>query len=223
MKRKTLVIAAAALVALAGMTIGQMNSNQQGPSGSGRGPGGARLTEAEVTNILLMREEEKLARDVYLEMYELWGAEIFANIAESEQRHMDAVKQLISRYDLTDPVVSDAVGTFTNPVFAQHFEELVQSGSVSLEEAVKVGVFIEELDIADLERALAETSSRAVVRVFENLLAGSRRHLEAFKSCLESGGTCGTGPGSGACAACSQANTARQGNGASQGNGRQGR
>ena len=63
-------------------------------------------------------------------------------------------------------------------------------GSVSLDEALKVGVSIEELDIADLEQALQETSMRNIQRVFENLLDASNNHLDAFNACLDDDCTC---------------------------------
>jgi len=50
-----------------------------------------------------IREEEKLARDVYLYLYDMWGSSIFDNISVSEQAHMDAIKTLIDRYGLDDP------------------------------------------------------------------------------------------------------------------------
>ncbi len=61
------------------------------------------LNSSEVQGILYMREEEKLARDVYLKLYEMWKLPIFKNIAESEQIRMDLVKALIIKYNLTDP------------------------------------------------------------------------------------------------------------------------
>jgi hypothetical protein len=195
MRIRTLLIAGAALALLAGMTTANINSSTQnrGP-GPGPGPTVPVLSDAEAQNILYMRLEEKLARDVYHQMYELWPACVFANISEAEQQHMDAVKNLIDRYGLTDPVVDDTVGEFPPKVdpddpdevdFQAMYTELVEAGSVSLEEALKVGVQIEELDIADLEQALEETSSRNVQRVFENLLAGSNNHLDAFNKCLD--------------------------------------
>ena len=105
MKVKTLLIAVAILTVLAGITVANLAGQQQRASRTL--PAAVQLTEAEEQHILYMREEEKLARDVYLTMYELWGAEIFANISESEQRHMDAIKNLITRYGLVDPVVDD--------------------------------------------------------------------------------------------------------------------
>ncbi len=187
MKVKTLLITGAILTVLAGITVANLTGQQQ--RASRPLPAAVQLTEAEEQRILYMREEEKLARDVYLTLYELWGAEIFANISESEQRHMDAIKRLITRYGLVDPVVDDAIGMFTNPNFVGLYDELVADGSVSLEEALKVGVRIEELDIADLELALQETSMRAVQRVFQNLLNGSYNHLDAFQRNIEAGGT----------------------------------
>ncbi len=213
MKVKTLLITGAILTVLAGITIANLTGQQQ--RASRFLPVAVQLTEAEEQHILYMREEEKLARDVYLTLYELWGAEIFANISESEQRHMDAIKSLITRYGLVDPVVDDAIGMFTNPNFVGLYDELVADGSVSLEEALKVGVRIEELDIADLELALQETSMRAVRRVFQNLLNGSYNHLDAFQRNIEAGGTeCPVqlGLGDGTCPADQEGNMMRRGN-----------
>ncbi len=53
------------------------------------------LTSAEMEGILFMREEEKLARDVYLYLYEIYPLRPFLNISKSEQAHMDAIKYLI--------------------------------------------------------------------------------------------------------------------------------
>jgi hypothetical protein len=168
-----------------------------------------------------MREEEKLARDVYLSLYEIWGAEIFANISESEQQHMDALQTLITRYGLVDPVVDDTLGTFTNPDFGLLYDQFVTDGSESLETALGRGVYIEELDIADLEAALEETSTRSVRRVFENLLNGSYNHLSAFQQCIETGSTecpAKLGQNDGTCAGDQERNMINQGNGNS-GNG----
>ena len=213
MKVKTLLIAIAILTVLTSMTVANLAGQQQ--RASRPLPAAVQLTEAEEQHILYMREEEKLARDVYLTLYELWGAETFANISESEQRHMDAIKNLITRYGLVDPVVDGAVGIFTNQDFEILYDELVADGSVSLEEALKVGVRIEELDIADLELALQETSMRTVKRVFQNLLNGSNNHLSAFQRNIETGGTeCPgqLGLGDGTCSADQDGGMMRRGN-----------
>ena len=57
------------------------------------------LTESEIQGILFMREEEKLARDVYLALAERWDMNVFSNIARSEQTHMDSVLTLIELFD----------------------------------------------------------------------------------------------------------------------------
>ena len=213
MKVKTLLIAVSILTVLASMTIANLTGQQQRASRSL--PVAVQLTEAEEQHILYMREEEKLARDVYLTFYELWGAEIFANISEAEQRHMDAIKNLITRYGLVDPIVDDAVGVFTNQDFGILYDQLIADGTVSLEEALKVGVRIEELDITDLELALQETSQRAVQRVFRNLLNGSYNHLSAFQRNIEAGGTeCPgqLGLSDGTCTADQEGGVMRRGN-----------
>ena len=213
MKAKTLLITAAILTVLAGMTVANMNGQQR--RGSRPLPPAVQLTEAEENYILYMREEEKLTRDVYLALYEVWGAEIFANISESEQRHMDAVETLITRSGLAVPVVDNTVGVFINEEFTALYDQFVLDGSVSLEEALNVGVAIESLDITDLEAALEETSTRSVRRVFENLLDGSYNHLSAFQQCIETGTTecpAQLGLGDCTCPADQECTMMRQGN-----------
>ena len=58
------------------------------------------LTTADVDSLLYMREEEKLAHDVYVTLYELWGAPLFSNIANSEQNHTEMVLALLYQYGL---------------------------------------------------------------------------------------------------------------------------
>ena len=62
------------------------------------------LTQGEIDGLIHMRVEEKLARDVYLTLFDTWGLSIFNNIAVSEQRHMDAIKNLLDKYGIEDPV-----------------------------------------------------------------------------------------------------------------------
>jgi len=142
------------------------------------------LSGAEEHYITLMREEEKLARDVYLTLSEDWDLAIFANIAGSEQRHMDAVGSLIAKYGLIDPVVDDTVGAFTDPEFTKLYEGLVLQGRESVVDALQVGAFIEDLDIADLLAALEEVDNADITMVFEHLLQGSGNHYSAFTRLL---------------------------------------
>ena len=129
-----------------------------------------------------MREEEKVARDVYLEFNKIYGNVIFRNIAASEQKHMDAVLALIVGYGLVDPASADP-GVFT-PVFQKLYDGLITRGSTSLEEAFQVGVDIEEMDIADLNEYLLTTVTPNLVQVYTKLLSASEKHLSAFQSKL---------------------------------------
>ena len=63
---------------------------------------------------MFIREEEKIARDVYRVLYKKWGNPIFANIEESEQAHMDAMANVLAFYGIDDPVTNDETGEFTN-------------------------------------------------------------------------------------------------------------
>jgi hypothetical protein len=141
------------------------------------------LTDAEITSLMEMREEEKLAGEVYLAMNAKYNYRIFANIAKSEDAHENAVLYVIKGFGLTDP--SPVAATeFSNPVFTELYAQLTAKGSVSLVEALKVGAFIEEYDIVDLQRHIAETENFTVAKVYGNLLKGSENHLRAFTSVL---------------------------------------
>jgi hypothetical protein len=138
------------------------------------------LDEAELAGLLLMREEEKLARDVYAVLGEIWPIPIFKNISASEQTHMDAVLQLLGKYQIMDPVSEDVPGTFSNPELQALYDEVVANGTESLAEAIRTGSRIEELDIFDLKRLIASTDNADITLVYTNLLKGSRNHLRAF-------------------------------------------
>jgi hypothetical protein len=143
------------------------------------------LSEEEIDGILFMREEEKLARDVYLTLYDLWGHPTFDNIASSEQQHMDAIKGLIDRYQLADPVAANGIGQFTDSGLQSLYDQLVAQGSQSLADALAAGAAIEEIDILDLAQRLELTDNQDVGRVYQSLDRGSRNHLRAFVSALE--------------------------------------
>lgn len=142
------------------------------------------LTRAEKARLVFLREEEKLARDVYIKMYERWGASVFSNISVSEQRHMDSLLMLLNKYGISDPAAGKAAGEFTNPDLQALYTRLVAKGGQSVRDAYSVGRAIERLDIADLKDALAETAKPDLDRVYANLLRGSENHLRAFSSKL---------------------------------------
>jgi hypothetical protein len=173
-----------------------------GPGGPGWGGGGAgsgdcpylggvvgglpmqEVSQAEEADLSFMRQEEKLARDVYAVLYQKWQMPAFNNISASEQQHMDAIKLILDKYYLDDPVTSDEAGDFQNQALTALYGQLVERGMTSLVEAIKVGIQIEELDIADLEKAITRTDNQDIQMVYQNLLAGSRNHLRAFNTLL---------------------------------------
>lgn len=155
--------------------------------GGGKGKGGGstfELSEQERDGLIHMRIEEKLARDVYIVMGDLWNHRVFLNIQLSEQKHMDAVLKLLNKYEVADPIIDNTVGVFPDPTFQQLYDQLIQQGSQSLQEAFLVGKAIEELDIADLEYQLTFVDNPDIIKIYENLKAASENHLAAFLKCL---------------------------------------
>jgi len=142
------------------------------------------LTQAEIDDLVFMREEEKLARDVYLYLYDEWELPIFSNIAASEQNHMDAIKKMLDKYGIADPALGP--GVFSESSGLQSlYDELINKGVQSKVAAFEVGVTIEEKDIEDLEEAKVNTNHKDILNVYNNLLDGSWNHLAAFESHLD--------------------------------------
>lgn len=138
------------------------------------------LTEKEKAGLIQMREEEKLARDVYTTLGSIWGTRIFSNIASSEQTHTDAIKVLLAKYDVKDPVTSDTVGVFTSKTMQELYDKFIAQGKVSSREAFNVGATIEDLDIYDLDILKNETTKEDILLTYNNLQRGSRNHMRAF-------------------------------------------
>lgn len=143
------------------------------------------LSEKEQEGLILMREEEKLARDVYQTLGDRWNLQIFSNISRSEQTHTDAIAYLLEKYEIEDPVQEDTIGIFADPELQKLYESLVVQGSKSLVDALKVGALIEDLDIFDIQRLSQETDSEDILLVYANLDRGSRNHMRAFTRQIE--------------------------------------
>ena len=138
------------------------------------------LSAEEIDGILFMREEEKLARDVYTKLYEIHGLPVFKNIGMSEQTHMDALGELIEKYGLADPIAGQAAGSYRDPELQELYHSLMEQGSSSLAGALAVGALIEDLDIKDLLEEIEVSDNEDVKVVYQNLLKGSRNHLRSF-------------------------------------------
>jgi len=144
--------------------------------------------DSEADGIAFMAEEEKLARDVYLTLGDMWNVPIFTNIAGAEQMHMDAVLDLAAARSLTDPVGDNPVGVFNDAELQALYDDLVASGAESYEAALDVGALVEEVDIEDLIAYLDGPVPPDVAAVYERLLSGSENHLRAFVGSLEAAG-----------------------------------
>jgi len=168
-------------------------------AGNGKGNGGrpatagasttalVPLNQDEIDTLLWMREEEKLARDVYIKMTEKYTAEIFSNIAAAEQKHFDAIGRKLALYGIPD-VALPAVGAFYDKDLQKLYDDLVKDGLVGYVEALLVGVAIEETDMLDLSDAIDETDSRPLKKTYSHLLIGSQHHLDSFIKLLEKEG-----------------------------------
>lgn len=162
----------------------------------------------EKSHLIFMREEEKLARDVYLTLGTMYpDSIIFGKIDDSEQTHINAVKTILEKYGVDDPNTNDNVGAYTGEDYGWYFTEkynlLVERASISELEALYVGAFIEELDMVDINQCpevIVETDNGIndvsecgkiytdntdIVELYTALLDGSDNHLEGYVKNIE--------------------------------------
>ena len=144
----------------------------------------AALSPEEIAGLKFMREEEKLAHDVYVALYSVWGANVFSQIAVSETTHTETILALLVKYGIPDPAAGKAPGVFEDPALQALYNTLVAMGQPSLIDALKVGALIEETDIHDINEKKAVTDEADILQVYTSLLCGSRNHLRAFNGQL---------------------------------------
>lgn len=138
------------------------------------------MSAEEKNGLIQMREEEKLAQDVYQTLFNKWDQKIFTNIAGSEGTHTESIRVLLEKYDIEDPVKSKELGVFTSSEMQKLYDDLVAKGGQSLEQAFQVGATVEDLDIKDLQDLLETADNEDIQTVYQNLMKGSRNHLRAF-------------------------------------------
>jgi len=141
------------------------------------------LSQAEINDLKFLREEEKLARDVYLYSYDKYQLMIFDNISQSEQRHMNSVLNLLNKYGIPDSASTEK-GVFKNPDLQKLYTSLTKQADISSVEALKAGATIEDLDINDIDNFTANTTKPDLLNVYGNLNCGSKNHIRAFTSWL---------------------------------------
>lgn len=139
------------------------------------------LSEADIESIRYMREEEKLAHDVYLFYAEQYAIPVFRNILRSETAHQKAVIWLMDKYGIKD-LSKEMAGEFNYPGLQKMYNDLVKGAT--LIDALEAGAFIEEHDIQDLENYLKKTDNPDIKRIYSNLIRGSENHLRAFSNNL---------------------------------------
>lgn len=163
-------------------------------NGNGNGQGallpapGTQISAEATADLKFLREEEKLARDVYQTLYGVWHLNPHQNIASSEQTHTDRVRDVLAALAIPDPVTDDTVGTFVNPTLGALFTDLTTQGKASEVASLKVGATVEDLDIRDLDEMKKHVTDEAILSMYEALQCGSRNHLRSFTKNLSQRG-----------------------------------
>jgi len=142
------------------------------------------ITDTEIADLSFIREEEQMAHDLYAEWSAKYALPIFENIAQTEETHANEVQFLLDRYNLTSQRVGNLSTGYENPVIQELSVKLSEQGNTSMNDALKAGVLIEEQDISDLDRALANTTREDLKVMYGNLRSGSEKHLSAFNKQL---------------------------------------
>ncbi|MCR8548024.1 DUF2202 domain-containing protein [Salipiger sp. P9] len=141
--------------------------------------------DAAIAELYYMIEEEKLAGDIYEAFYDLYGLKIFDQIATSEDRHFDALISQAENIGLdVDVFLLEPAGTFLNDELQEMYDTLLASGSVSVTDALEVGLAIETKDMTDIAEAIEEVEGTPLAETYDHLLTGSGYHLDAFASLL---------------------------------------
>ncbi|PHR72889.1 MAG: hypothetical protein COA67_04085 [Lutibacter sp.] len=145
------------------------------------------LSQDEVNDLKFLREEEKLARDVYIYAYDKYSDVVFNNISQSEQQHMDKILVLLNTYNVEDPALPNT-GEFSNQILQGIYNDLTAQVDISLIEALKVGATIEDLDIKDIENFENRTDKSNILNTYEKLKCGSRNHMRNYYNQLSNNG-----------------------------------
>lgn len=168
-----------------GKTGGQGQGSGMGQGlGSGLESGGTAtgtMTEEQKAELAFMAEEELVAHDLYTAFAGLYDAPVFSRIANSESKHLEAVRNLMERYGVTDPTVDHVEGVFSNESLQKLYDELLAQGQASQEGALEAGRTVEKTDIEGLAAAAeGATTAPDAEAVFTRLLEASKHHLAAF-------------------------------------------
>ncbi len=146
------------------------------------------LTPDEVKALTYLREEEKLALDVYTELGRVHKMRIFQNISRAEAQHTESIKTLLIEFNLPDPAAKSKPGEFQDKDLQKLYIDLVTKGKKSIPDALTVGATIEDKDIFDLNKSLKTTAHPKLVTTLNTLKSGSENHMRAFYRQLKNQG-----------------------------------
>lgn len=160
------------------------------------------LTDDLKHTLAYMWNEEKLAKDIYLNLYALYPNVVLNNIAvKSETEHIAAVETLVEAYDINITNLADYTeayseaelraldsGEYAVPAVQSLYDILYAKGLASERDALEVGCMVEVTDVDDLDAyiALADAAGATdLVTTFSSLRAGSYNHYWAFNKALK--------------------------------------
>ena len=184
MKYKTWLIALGVMFGLAG--CGNTNNGFTAADPGLSTP----LNTNEIAGLKYMREEEELARDLYMTIFNNKGLTVFQTIStNSETVHAQKMLDLLNTYGEADPSTGIA-NTYTDPALQTLSDQLINTatGATSTDlDALNVGALVEEVDIDDInaKKAQVQPVHALIIQTYDNLLCGSRNHLRSFVSQIE--------------------------------------
>ena len=164
---------------------GGKDSEERGKGRQGHGveipaPTGT-LSDEEAGTLSMMREEERLAHDLYVALGEAWPDRRFDTISAAETRHGEATASLLANHDLPDPSVGSNPGVYAYPELQELYDGWLERGLTSKAEALAVAAELERRDVTELEAATEATDHPDLRAVYDHLRAGSEKHLRAFE------------------------------------------
>jgi hypothetical protein len=163
----------------------------------------AELTDDQKYALAYMWNEEKLAKDIYLALYDTWEGDTLTlyNIAtQSETRHIETVEGLVEAYDINITNLDDYndsyseaelraldAGEYAIAELQELYNTLYAEGNASEQEALQVGCKVEVKDIADLNESIAIAEGvDDLVGAFELLRLQSYQHYKEISDTLRS-------------------------------------
>ncbi len=187
------------------------NQNANGGFDINNYPVSSNITQDLKDAIAHMGNEERLAYDVYSNLYNYHSqaSELFPlyNIAtKSESVHIETVRSIVNRYDIqhteltnvTNPVADSSTplsdmpsGKYGIDSIQQLYDDLYAKGQKSKQDALEVGCMVEVTDVNDLDNYIQvaeDSNAQDVKAAFEFLRKGSYNHYWSFDKALKNMG-----------------------------------